>query len=297
MRILRTPDARFTALPDFPFAPRYTDIDGLRIAHVEAGPAGADPVLMLHGEPTWSFLYRRIIPPVAAAGHRAIAPDLVGFGRSDKPASRADFSYARHVAWMRAWVEAQGLERITLLAQDWGSLIGLRLAAEMPERFARIVIANGYLPAGDLPAPLVFKLWQAFARFTPWFPVGRIVQVGTTTHLSREIVRAYDAPFPGRGHKAAARAFPGLVPMSDTDPATSDNRDAWEVLRQWEKPFLTAFSNRDPIFRGADRKLQREIPGAKGQPHTVIRGGGHFLQEDRPAELAQTVVDFIARNP
>lgn len=293
MRILRTPDERFAALPDYPFAPHYTEIDGLRLHHVEQGPAGADPVLMLHGEPTWSFLYRKMIPIIAAAGHRAIAPDLVGFGRSDKPAERADYTYERHVEWIKDWLRALDLRGITLVCQDWGSLIGLRLVAEEPERFARVVVANGYLPTGEGKLPPIFRIWQAFARWTPWFPIGTIVRAGCATRLPREVVAAYEAPFPSAEFEAGARAFPALVPTSPDDAGAAANRRAWETLSAWEKPFLTAFSDRDPIFRGADRALQKRIPGAAGQPHTTIRGGGHFLQEDRGEELARVVVDFI----
>jgi haloalkane dehalogenase len=297
MRILRTPDERFAGLPDYPFPPHYTEVDGLRIHHVEQGPADADPVLLLHGEPTWSYLYRHMIPVLAAAGHRAVAPDLVGFGRSDKPAERSAYTYERHVEWIKAWIAARGLRRITLVGQDWGSLIGLRLVAELPDRFARVVIANGFLPAGERRAPPVFRVWKAFARWSPWFPVGRIVQAGSATRLPREVVAAYDAPFPSAEYKAGARMFPLLVPLEPDHPAAPANRRAWEALERWEKPFLTAFGDRDPIFRGADRTLQRRIPGAAGQPHTTIRGAGHFIQEDRGPELARTVADFITRTP
>ena len=297
MEILRTPDERFNSLPEYPFPPRYTEVDGLRVHYIEQGPPAADPVLLLHGEPTWSYLYRHMIPVLAEAGHWAIAPDLIGFGRSDKPAARADYTYARHVEWIARWLETLDLRNITLVCQDWGSLIGLRLAAEHPDRFARIVVANGALPTGDHPIPLPFRIWQAFARWTPRFPVGRIVQIGTRTRLSDAVVAAYDAPFPDESYKQGARAFPVLVPTRHDDPAAPANRRAWEVLKQWEKPFLTAFSDGDPITRGLDRHFRKLVPGAAGQPHTTIRGGGHFLQEDRGVELARVVIDFIARNP
>lgn len=297
MEVLRTPEERFQGLSGHPFAPRYTEVDGLRIHHAEEGPPGADPVLMLHGEPTWSYLYRRMIPVVAAAGHRALAPDLVGFGRSDKPADAAAYTYAAHVAWMAGWVRANDLRRITLVCQDWGSLIGLRLVAELPERFARVVVANGFLPTGDRRPPRAFRVWQAFARWSPWFPIGRIVQAGCAQPLSPAVRAAYDAPFPTARHAVAARAFPRLVPTRPDDPAAADNRRAWERLRAWDRPLLTAFGDRDPIFRGADRVLQRQVPGAAGQPHTTIRGAGHFIQEDRGEELARVVNDFIAATP
>ncbi len=291
--VLRTPDHRFANLPDYPFEPRYTMIDGLRVHHVEAGPRRAAPVLMMHGEPTWSYLYRHMIPIIANAGYRAIAPDLVGFGRSDKLTRRNDYSYAGHVAWMTQWLDTNRLTNITLVCQDWGSLIGLRLVAERPKRFSRVVVANGALPTGKGKAPLAFKLWQQFARLVPRLPVGRIVSFGCRQGLSPTVRAAYDAPFPDESYKAAARAFPMLVPLKRNDPGAIDNRRAWEVLRRWDKPFLTAFSDGDPITRGGDRLFQRRVPGAKHQPHTIIRGGGHFVQEDAGPELARIVVDFI----
>jgi haloalkane dehalogenase len=294
VKVLRTPDERFEKLDGYPFEPHYTEVDGLRVHHVDEGPRDGGPVLMLHGEPTWSYLYRHMVPVLAAAGYRALAPDLVGFGRSDKPSSQSDYTYERHVGWMAAWIEALDLVDVTLVCQDWGSLIGLRVAAEHPERFARVVVANGFLPTGDHPLPLAFHAWRAFARATPVFPVGRIVRMGCATTLSREAVAGYDAPFPDESYKQGARAFPQLVPSRPDDPATVPNRRAWEVLERWEKPFLTAFGDRDPITRGADRILQRLIPGAAGQPHTTVRGAGHFIQEDRGVELAGIVADFIA---
>lgn len=295
MRVLRTPDERFAGLPEYPWAPRYTEVDGLRVHHVEDGPPGAAPVLLLHGEPTWSYLYRRMIPVLAAAGHRAVAPDLVGFGRSDKPADRGAYSYAAQVEWTAAWMRALDLRDVTLVCQDWGSLIGLRLVAEHPDRFARVVVANGFLPTGDRRPPPVFGAWQAFARWSPWFPAGWIVRAGCVRPLAPEVRAAYDAPFPDARYEAAARALPLLVPTRPDDPAAPANRRAWDALRAWDRPFLTAFGDRDPIFRGAERVLQREVPGAAGQPHAPLRRCGHFVQEDCGPELARIVVDFIAR--
>ena len=294
MDSIRTPEDRFRNLPDFNFEPNYVDIDGLRMHYVDEGDQGADPVLLLHGEPSWSFLYRHMIPPIAAAGLRAVAPDLPGFGRSDKPLRKSDYSYAQHVDWMRKFIEELDLQNITLFCQDWGSLIGLRVAAENESRFARIVLANGGLPTGEQQLPRAFLIWQRFARWSPWFPIGRIIQSGTASELSAEVISAYDAPFPSARYKAGARAFPQLVPTRPDDPASAANKAALEVFRNWEKPFLTAFSNRDPITRGGERLWQTEVPGAKAQPHTTIRGGGHFLQEEKGEELAQVVVDFVA---
>jgi haloalkane dehalogenase len=295
MEILRTPDERFAGLSGWPFAPRYAEVEGLRIHYVDEVPPDAPPVLMLHGEPSWSYLYRKMIPRFVEAGFRAVAPDLVGFGRSDKPADVAEYSYARHVEWVARWMETVGLRGVTLVCQDWGSLIGLRVAAENPDRFARIVVANGALPTGEGRIPLAFRAWQAFARWSPYFPIGRIVQAGSRTKLPRDVIAAYDAPFPEAKYKAAARAFPPLVPTRPDDPAVPDNRRAWEALEQWRKPFLTAFSDGDPITRGLDRPFRARVPGAARQPHTTIRGAGHFLQEDRGEELARVVIDFIRR--
>lgn len=294
METLRTPDERFANLPGYPFAPHYVTLEGgLRVHHVDEGPSGAPPVLMLHGEPSWSYLYRKMIPIIAAAGHRAVAPDLVGFGRSDKPAQREDYTYQRHVDWMRAVIEALDLHRITLVCQDWGGLIGLRLVAEHPERFARVVAANTFLPTGDRPAGPAFLAWRKYSQETPHFHVGGIVRGGCAAELAPEVEAAYDAPYPEDRYKAGARQFPLLVPISLDDPAATPNRKAWESLARFEKPFLTAFSDRDPITRGGDRVLQQAIPGATGQPHTTIAGAGHFLQEDKGEELARVVNEFM----
>ena len=298
METLRTPDERFTAPPDYPFAPQYVTVpDGeggdLRVHYVDEGPPDADPVLLLHGEPSWSFLYRKMIPIITGAGYRAVAPDLVGFGRSDKPARRDDYTYQRHVDWMRSALEQLDLRRATFVGQDWGGLIGLRLVAEHPERFDRVVGANTFLPTGDRNPGDAFLAWQKFSQETPTFPVGRIVNGGCVGELPEDVIAAYDAPFPDESFKEGARQFPLLVPTSADDPAAEPNRRAWEALAQFEKPFLTAFSDSDPITGGADRVLQTTIPGAKGQPHTTLVGGGHFLQEDVGEELAKVVVDFI----
>ncbi len=296
MELLRTPDERFANLPDYPFAPHYVEVDGVRIHYVDEGPASAEPVLMLHGEPSWSYLYRKMIPPIAQAGYRVIAPDLVGFGRSDKPAKREDYTYQRHVDWMRGLIEQLDLRSITLVCQDWGGLIGLRLAAEHEERFARIVAANTGLPTGDQPMGRAFLAWQRYSQETPEFHVGGIVKGGCQTELAPEVIAAYDAPFLDDRYKAGARQFPLLVPNSPDDPAAPANRKAWEVLTRWQKPFLTAFSDSDPITRGADQLFQALIPGAKGQPHTTIVGAGHFLQEDKGPELAEVVLAFMRQN-
>jgi haloalkane dehalogenase len=293
MEALRTPDDRFANLPGYTFEPRYTETDGLRIHYLDEGPPAASPVLMLHGEPSWSYLYRKMIPIVVAAGHRVVAPDLVGFGRSDKPVRREDYTYQRHVDWMRHVLLALDLRDVTLVCQDWGGLLGLRLVAEHPERFARVVTANTFLPTGDVPAGPAFLAWKEYSQTTPDFQVGRIVSGGSATALPPEVVAAYDAPFPDDRYKAGARQFPLLVPVTPDDPAAVPNRKAWEVLSRWTKPWLTAFSDGDPITVGGDRIFQERIPGAKGVRHVTIAGGGHFLQEDRGEELARVVVEFL----
>ena len=293
MKSVRTPDRRFEALPGYNFEPHYVEIDGLRMHYVDEGPRNASPVLLLHGEPSWSYLYRHMIPPLANAGLRVVAPDLIGFGRSDKPTKKGDYSYERHVNWMRQFVESIDLSEVTLFCQDWGSLIGLRVAAENESRFARIALGNGGLPTGDQPMPSAFMKWRAFALHSPYFPIGKIIQKATTTELSDDVVAAYDAPFPSRKYKAGARMFPALVPITPDDPASSANRSAWAVFGKWEKPFLTTFSDKDPITRGGDKRWQEHVPGAAGQPHVSIENAGHFLQEDKGEELAQVLIAFI----
>jgi haloalkane dehalogenase len=293
MKILRTPDERFEKLSGYSFAPHYVELENVRIHYVDEGPRSAAPILLMHGEPSWSYLYRKMIPILVAAEQRVIAPDLVGFGRSDKPASRDDYSYQRHVDWMRGLIEKLELSRMTLVCQDWGGLIGLRLAAELEPRFSRIVAANTFLPTGDMPMPDAFFAWQRYSQETPDFPVGSIVARGCVSELSADVIAGYDAPFPDDSFKAGARQFPMLVPSRPDDPASEPNRKAWSVLSSWRKPFLTAFSDQDPITRGADRFLQRAIPGAGGQPHTTIENGGHFLQEDQGEVFAAVVRDFI----
>jgi len=302
MKVLRTPDTRFENLPDYPFEPHYIEVpDGeggtLRVHYVDEGPENAEPVLLMHGEPSWSFLYRKMIPIITTVGYRAIAPDLVGFGRSDKPAEQGDYTYQRHVNWMQAWLDKTVLQNITLVCQDWGGLIGLRLVAANPERFDRVVVANTGLPTGDHPITDAFLQWRTFSIETPDFDAGAIVAMATQKEMADEVIAAYNAPFPDDSYKAGARIFPSLVPIAPDDPASRANREAWEVLFACSKPFLTSFSDGDPITRGGDLVFQDKVPGAQGQPHTTIRGAGHFLQEDKGEEFAEVVVDFIAKTP
>lgn len=295
---VRTPESRFENLPDFPFAPRFFEVDGLRMHYVDEGPPEAAPVLLLHGEPSWSFLYRHMIAELVDKGHRAVAPDLIGFGKSDKPTRQSDYSVDRHVHWLRSFVEALDLQGITLFGQDWGSSLGLRLAAEHAKRFDRIVIGNGLLPAehGVETKRWLIRMWQAFTRWSPWIPVGQIVSRSSGRALSAEEIRAYDAPFPSKEYLAGVRVFPQLIPTSSKSPATGGNVAAWEVLKRWTKPFLTVYSNGDPVLGDMDSLFQARVPGAQGQPHARVEGG-HFLQEAAGPELARRIHDLIVATP
>lgn len=303
MNKLRTPDDRFAALPDFDCAPQYAlvpDQDGgtLRMAWVEAGPADGSPVLLLHGEPSWSFLYRTMLPVLADAGLRAIAPDLVGFGRSDKPTRQEDHTYARHVEWVRSLIEdVLDLRGVTLVGQDWGGLIGLRLVAEHPDRFARIVAANTGLPTGDHPMPDIWHQFRQAIQTAPEIDIGRFVQAGCRRPMSEDVRAGYDAPFPDESYKPAPRAFPGLVPIAPDDPATEANRAAWATLTTLPCPALIAFSDGDPITGPMAPILKQVLPGAQHREHPTIENAGHFLQEDAGPELATAVVAFIAGTP
>ncbi|WP_406645699.1 haloalkane dehalogenase [Aliisedimentitalea scapharcae] len=299
MQVLRTPDDRFQGLKDYDFASNYLTLSGpdaIRMHYLDEGPASEGPVLCLHGEPTWSYLYRHMIPVFTAAGHRVIAPDLVGFGKSDKPVARADYSYQTHVDWLTDAVIQLDLREITLVCQDWGGLIGLRLWADMPDRVARVVVANTALPTGDHPMNDAFKSWRAYSQAAEPFNSGRIVHGGTINKLTDEEIAAYNAPFPDESHLAGARQFPMLVPDSPEDPAAEPNRQAWTVLHTLDTPVLTLFGAEDKVMAGVDRVFQK-LPGAHGQPHALLPGAGHFLQEDVGPELARRTCDFIASTP
>jgi haloalkane dehalogenase len=297
MEVLRTPDERFVDLADYPFAPYYltvTDADGteLRIHYVDEGPRDAAPILLMHGEPSWSYLYRKFVPDLVARGHRVIAPDLIGFGKSDKPTARTDYTYERHVAWMSEWLTAVDLADITLFCQDWGGLIGLRLVAAFPDRFARLVVSNTGLPVGTGSSE-GFDAWLAFSQNVPQFPVGFIVNGGTTRDLTAAEIAAYDAPFPDESYKEGARQFPILVPITPDHASVAENRAAWAVLEKFERPVLTAFGDKDAVTKGGERAFIERVPGARGQPHRIIAGGGHFVQEDAPEELCDLIDDLI----
>ncbi len=302
MRALRTPEERFANLPDFPFAPHYMDVadgDGgsLRVHYLDEGPRDAQPIVLMHGEPSWSFLYRKMIPVLVGAGYRCIAPDLVGFGRSDKPTSRDDYTYERHVGWMRAaLVDGLALQGATLFGQDWGGLVGIRLLAENISHFKRLIVGNTGLPTGDARPSEAFLRWQQYSQQSPSFNIGTIVSKGCTARLAPQVVAAYDAPFPDDTYKEGARIFPSLVPTRPDDPASEANRRAWAVLEAWSGPVLCAFSDGDAVTAGGEKPFLR-LPGAQGQAHVTIQGGGHFLQEDRGEELAAFIRDFIEANP
>jgi haloalkane dehalogenase len=299
MDILRTPDDRFADLRDYPFDPHYVEVDdgeggSLRLHYVDEGPRDAPPVLLLHGEPSWSYLYRHMIPPLVDAGHRVVAPDLVGFGRSDKPTETGDYTFARHVGWTsEAVFDRLDLTDITFFGQDWGGLIGLRLVAAQPDRYARVAVGNTGLPTGHGRPSQAFLDWQRFSQESPVFPIGNIIDGGTLTQLSADVIAAYDAPFPDDSYKAGARIFPSLVPTSTDDPASADNLAAWEVLSAFDRPWLTCFSDSDPVTAGGDAIFIEKVPGTRGQAHTTVEGAHHFLQEDQGPRLAQVLIDFI----
>ena len=296
MKVLRTPDERFAGLQDWPFAPQYAviaDADGtnLRLAYVDEGPRTGKTVLLMHGEPSWSYLYRKIIPPLVAKGYRVLAPDLIGFGRSDKLAARSDYTFERHVAWMSAWLTQLNVRGVTLFCQDWGGLIGLRLVAAFPDHFAAVVAGNTGLPTGHGMTD-GFQRWLELSQSIPEFPVGGIVSGGCARDLSEAERAAYDAPFPDESYKEGARQFPVLVPVTPEHASVTENRAAWEVLETFEKPFVTAFSDGDPVTKGGDAVFKSRVPGAKNQEHVMLKGG-HFLQEDSPAEIA-ALIDRVA---
>ena len=299
MKLLRTPEDRFAGLPDYPFEPHYLEIRdrwepvSIRIHFLDEGTRNAQTVLMLHGEPSWSFLYRKMVTPFVAAGYRVMAPDLPGFGKSDKPSKRTDYSYASHVAWIQDWLRAQDLTNIILICQDWGGLVGMRLVADDPHRFARVVTTNTMLPTGDYAPGDAFLKWQAYSQQVPVFPTGQIVSRGTVSGLSDSVIAAYDAPFPDESYKEGARQFPMLVPVTPDDPESQANREAWKVLMEFEKPWLCAFGDSDPVTGAAAPVIQKLVPGCNGQPHTTLRGGGHFIQEDCGEELSRVVLAWL----
>lgn len=302
MEFLTTDMQCFAQINDFDYAPHYIQVDDnegglLKLHYIDEGPKDGNVVLMLHGEPSWSYLYRKMITPVVNAGYRVIAPDLIGFGKSDKPTKRSDYTYQRHLDWIRQIILQLKLTDITLVCQDWGGLIGLRLVAEHTGLFARVLAANTMLPTGDHAPNEAFLNWQRFSQEVEVFPVSGIIKGATVTEVSAEVLAAYDAPFPDESYKAGVRQFPLLVPTTPEDPASAANRLAWQALQQFTKPFITAFSDADPVTAGGDKIMQKLIPGCKGQAHTIISQGGHFLQEDQGEHLAHVLLTFMQANP
>ena len=297
MKLLRTPDERFAGLTDYPFEPHYATVAGhIRVHYIDEGPRDGDIVVLLHGEPSWSYLYRKMIPGLVAAGLRVIAPDLVGFGKSDKPADRSDCTYQRHVDWMGELLcDHLDVRHATFFGQDWGGLVGLRVIAAHPTRFDRIVVGNTGLPTGLQKPSDAFLAWQHYSQTSESFNIGKIVAGGCAEPMSEGAIAAYDAPFPDDSFKEAARIFPALVPTSEEDPAHSANMAAWDVFAHWEKPFVTAFSDKDMVTAGGAKPFLKLIPGTQGQPHTTIEGGGHFLQEDRPDQLVDVLLRVTGR--
>ena len=294
MNVIRTPDERFENLLGFPFTPHYVEVNGLRIHYVDEGKG--ELILCLHGEPGWSFLYRKMIPPLAAT-HRVMAMDFVGFGRSDKYTDHHGYSFRMHRDTLVGFIEALDLQQITAVVQDWGGLIGLTVAAQLPQRFVRLVIMNTYLPAGET-LPEAFLRWRAFAeRVGTNLPVGRIIQGSTVSTIADDVLAGYEAPFPDARYKAGAAAWPSLVPIHPDDPGAAEMRAARQALSTWPKPALVMFSDGDPITRGGDAWFRRLIPTAREQPEITIKDAGHFLQEDKGEEIAQHISEFIRRTP
>ena len=294
MHVLRTPDSAFAQLPHFPYKPHYCQVsEDLRMHYIDEGEGPV--ILLLHGEPSWSFLYRKMIPRLVEGGYRVVVPDLIGFGRSDKPAAQDDYTYANHIVWTQALLDQLKLNDIHLFVQDWGGLIGLRLLTAHPDNFATVVAGNTMLPTGTATPPQAFLDWQNFAANSPKFDIATVLQRATTTTLSDEELAAYNAPFPSEEYKAGARKFPALVPINEKDPESENNKTAWGVLAQWKKPFLTLFSDQDPITKGGEQVFQKIVPGTQGQAHRIVQGG-HFLQEDCGEELAQLMLDFYKKN-
>ena len=293
MKILRTPESQFDNLEGYNFSPNYLSTqDGLRMHYVDEGDKSAPVVLMLHGEPSWSYLYRKMIPIFVDAGFRAVAPDLIGFGKSDKPSEKSDYTYQRHLDWLSVVFEELDLRNVTLFVQDWGGLLGLRLLEKYDHIIDNVVAANTFLSTGFVEPNEPFMAWRKFSQEAPKFDVARVIKNATVSKLSDEVLRGYNAPFPTDEYKAGARIFPSLVPVHEDEPEARNNKETWNYLAKYQKPFLTLFSDSDPIMSGLEKIFQKYIPGAKGQAHTIIQGGGHFLQEDKGEEIAHKMIEF-----
>ena len=296
MKIITTPKERFENLPDYDFSPNYLEVEkGLKLHYLDEGDKGNPITLLLHGEPSWSYLYRKMIPILVANNFRVVVPDLIGFGKSDKPVDQSSYTYQKHMDWMTTFIQQLDLKEMILFGQDWGGLIGLRLITEMEDRFSMVVASNTTLPTGTINMPESFLKWRAFSQKSPGFQIGRVIDNGTLQPLSKEVIAAYDAPFPSEEYKAGARIFPMLVPIDPNDPEAIKNRAAWEKLKQWNKPFITIFGDGDNIMKGADKAFQKLVPGANGQNHTMLNAG-HFIQEEKGEELSELMVKFYQDN-
>jgi haloalkane dehalogenase len=295
-KTIRTPESRFENLPGYHFAGHYMNIEeGLRLHYLVEGSRDNPIVLLLHGEPSWSYLYRKMIPILVRNNFRVIVPDLIGFGKSDKLVNKHDYSFQGHIGWMETFIQALNLKEITLFCQDWGGLIGLRLVAEMSDRFSMVIASNTTLPTGTTPIPESFLKWREFSQHSPSFDIGKVINMGTVQPLSDDVIAAYNAPFPSEEYKAGARIFPTLVPVDSNDTESGNNIKAWEKLMQWNKPFLTVFGDKDDIMIGAEKVFQKLVPGAKGQNHRILNAG-HFIQEEKGEELAEIIIEFHRNN-
>lgn len=295
-KIIRTPDTRFNQLPGYNFESNYTEVEkGLRMHYLDEGENNQPVVLLLHGEPSWSYLYRKMIPILSGNGFRVIAPDLIGFGKSDKFIDRQAYSYQNHLRWVTNFIKVLDLKNITLFCQDWGGLLGLRVVTDLKDRFSMVIASNTTLPTGDRPMPDSFLQWREFSQHSKKFNIGQVINMGTLIDLSDEVIDAYNAPFPSEDFKAGARIFPTLVPASFEEPEAANNRISWKELMKWEKPFLTIFGDGDPIMKGAEKVFQKLVPGARGQNHTILNAG-HFIQEEKGEELAELITEFYKSN-
>lgn len=293
--IIRTPENRFENLKDYDFKGNYIDVEkGLRLHYLDEGNNHKPTVLLLHGEPSWSYLYRKMIP-VLSDRFRVIAPDLIGFGKSDKLVNKEDYSYQNHINWISTFIEKLDLRSIILFCQDWGGLLGLRIITEMDNRFDMVIASNTTLPTGKIPMPESFMQWRAFSQHSIGFNIGKVIDMGTVEPLSEKVLEAYNAPFPSEEYKAGARIFPALVPIEPEDPESIKNLKSWERLKSWDKPFLTVFGDEDNIMIGAEKILQNLVPGAKGQNHKILNAG-HFIQEEKGEELAELIIEFYIEN-
>ena len=295
-KTVRIPETRFENLADYPFSSHYLHVEeGLRLHYLDEGEKDRPIILLLHGEPSWSYLYRKMVPILSKAHFRVVVPDLIGFGKSDKLVRTGDYSYQRHLEWITAFIEQLDLKGITLFCQDWGGLLGLRAVTEMPDRFSAVIASNTTLPTGNVEMPEAFSRWREFSQKSPDFDIGKVIDMGTIEPLSEAVIAAYNAPFPSERYKAGARIFPTLVPIDAQDPESQKNRETWKKLMQWKKPFLTLFADSDPIMNGAEEVMQLRIPGAKGQRHQLLKAG-HFIQEEKGEELAALIIDFLKDN-